>query len=522
MAEIKWKYEIGDRLTDYKENGELKRDFTITDRKIRVQKSKYERGYKYYKCRCNVCNNDIDWIREDGLYSNKTGCFNCRWKCEINDRIVDYKDDGTLKRDITILERMFIKNHRWYKYKCNVCDWDEGLISESNLIQHKAGCSCCRGFTIVKGINTVGDLRPDLIQYFKNKEDAYCYTIGTPKKAKLICPDCFSENETSVHRLVSEGFRCKDCGNKTSYPERFMQQVLNQLNVEYIFQLNRKTFDWCDIYIYDFYLPKYNCIIEVHGAQHYPIISRFYNMTYDEIHKNDVAKQQLAELNGIEKYIIINASCSDNEYLKKSINNELERYFNLKVVDWNKCAIDASKSILIEVCKCWKETKKTTSQIGEIFNLNRTTIKNYLKKGAKLGLCEYDGGKEKARVKKMSRGHEQRDKKLTEICDFYNKQPGVDLEDIAKAFETTKRTIREYLKLGNERNLCVYHVDTQHDKKKIGVYKDGKLVHTHFGASDLAEKSLDLFGVKLCQGHLCSVCRGERRTHKGFVFKYLD
>lgn len=444
------------------------------------------------------------------------------WKYDINDRIIDYKEDGSLKRDISILEQRLVKNKKWYKYKCNVCGWSEGLVSESNFVYKNSGCACCKGLTVVKGINTVGDLRPDLIQYFKNKEDAYCYTIGTPKKVELICPDCFSYFEISVQHLTERGFHCKNCGNKTSYPERFMQQVLKQLNIEYKFQLNRNVFSWCGIYIYDFYLPKYNYIIEVHGAQHYPIIPHFYDKTYDKIHNNDIYKQKLAKLNGIKKYIVIDASKSDDEYLKKSIINELSKYFNLNTIDWKECSINALKSVLIEVCKYWKDFGATSSQIGKVFNLSRSTINNYLNKGATLGICKYNGEKEKKRVKKIQNRRQYNEKKLIEICSFYNKHPECTLKDIAKVFDLSLKTTRKYLKLGNEQNLCTYHVDTRHDKKMIGVFKNEELVLTHFGASSLAKNSLELLGVKLEQGHICAVCRGERLTHKGFSFKFLD
>lgn len=444
------------------------------------------------------------------------------WKYNVNDRVIDRKEDGSLKRDITVLEQKIIKNKKWYKYRCNICSWDDGWVSENNFVQHKSGCSCCRGATIVKGINTVGDLRPDLIKYFKNKEDAYHYTIGTPRKAVLICPDCLSEVEISINHLTSRGFHCKNCGNKTSYPERFVQQVLKQLNIEYDFQLSRKRFEWCGKYKYDFYLPKYNYIIEVHGGQHYPRTRNFFYTTYEKIHNNDIVKYELAKTNGIEKYIIINASKSENEYLKHSIMHELGNYFDLNIVNWSKCGIDASKSILIEICKYWKQTKSTSSQIGKHFNLSRTTVKNYLNKGAELGICKYNGEEEKTRVKKMPKGHTVRDQKIKEICDFYNDNPDLTLNDIAQNFSLTVRTIRDYLELGNEQNLCVYYPSTCHDKKNIGVFKDGRLILTHFGASSLARNSLQLLGVKLHQGHICSVCRGERQNHGGFNFKFLE
>ena len=38
------------------------------------------------------------------------------WKYNVDDRIIDYKEDGSLKRDVNILEQRLINNKKWYKY----------------------------------------------------------------------------------------------------------------------------------------------------------------------------------------------------------------------------------------------------------------------------------------------------------------------------------------------------------------------------------------------------------------------
>ena len=73
------------------------------------------------------------------------------FKCEIGDNLKDEK------RDITIIGReyrqrihtngKYVKNEKWYKYKCNKCKYIdgtfyEGWILESNLIKGQ-GCNYC-------------------------------------------------------------------------------------------------------------------------------------------------------------------------------------------------------------------------------------------------------------------------------------------------------------------------------------------------------------------------------------------
>ena len=49
-----------------------------------------------------------------------------------------------------------------------------------------------------------------------------------------------------------------------------------------------------------FYLPKYNCIIETHGLQHYEESSMTSRSLQEEI-DNDLFKQEMALKNGIKK-----------------------------------------------------------------------------------------------------------------------------------------------------------------------------------------------------------------------------
>ena len=52
----------------------------------------------------------------------------------------------------------------------------------------------------------------------------------------------------------------------------------------------QKTFDDCkNIHKlrFDFYLPKYNCVIETHGEQHYKDSTDFFKVSLDEQQKRD-------------------------------------------------------------------------------------------------------------------------------------------------------------------------------------------------------------------------------------------
>lgn len=107
---------------------------------------------------------------------------------DINTKIVDYK------RNLTIIDIEYKSNiynikgrkksmrEKYYKYKCNICGWDNGLIRASDL-NKGAGCSCCAGKTVVEGINDIPTVAPYMVKYFQGGYDeAKLYSIGSKKK----------------------------------------------------------------------------------------------------------------------------------------------------------------------------------------------------------------------------------------------------------------------------------------------------------------------------------------------------
>lgn len=96
-------------------------------------------------------------------------------------------------------------------------------------------------------------------------------------KVKCICKCCDNEFITdfnSWHRMTKT--RCNNCNRVKSKIERLTEEWLIENNIEYIWQYK---FDDCvdkRCLPFDFYLPKYNCCIEVDGDQHYKRSSRFY------------------------------------------------------------------------------------------------------------------------------------------------------------------------------------------------------------------------------------------------------
>lgn len=313
-------------------------------------------------------------------------------------RIVQPTKDKNRIKDKTI---------KGYKYKCLI-DSYIGEIDEYSL-KDRASCPVCCNQIIIKGINDIATTHPDFVQYFKDTEDAYTHSYGSNDVVSVICPDCGFVKEIIINNLIKHGIGCI-CEDGFSYPEKFISNVLHQLNIDFKTQLSKKDFKWCDKYKYDFYFELNNesYIIEAHGLQHYEDCSW---SKHEDVKHNDIEKMKIAIRNNVkeENYIVIDCRKSDGEYIKLNvINSKLKELFDLSKVDWSKCESFALKNIAKEVCEYWNNGK-TIEDIISVTKLSRSAIRNYLNNGNDLGWCSYNG-----KIEKINRNIEKNSKKV--IC----------------------------------------------------------------------------------------------------------
>lgn len=385
------------------------------------------------------------------------------FKYEIGELIVSDK------RTLQVLEREVRPskpnksrqlNSKWYRTKCSRCGWEDNWVVQGEL--PKTPCSCCRGFVVVKGINDVATTHPHLVDYFQGGvEEASLYKKGDKISITPVCPHCNTVKQEPIwvkNLIKQNGFSCF-CSNKRSIGERIVSALLKHYDVEFE---SEKIFNWAKHKKYDFFLPKYNTIIEVHGSQHYKREHRHPTWrSYQEEHENDLVKFDLSVINGIEQYIVLDCCKSEYSYIQDSIFNSglLELIGKtMSESDWCVITKSSTKSVIKEVCFEFENTDKTIEEISKDFNMARITIRNYLKCGAELGYCSY---KPNHRKDKSKRG------------------------------------------------------------VKVDVYKDGiKLNKMPYSSSrELSRRSSEDFGVYLHYSSIQKVCRGLLPTYKGYSFK---
>ena len=243
----------------------------------------------------------------DNLPEENANKILAQWDCLLN---VDEDGKVLTPKDVTFASNGLKGKGYWFK-----CLEHPEHGSEQKNINSFTGkdskvinCHQC---------NLISTLYPQLVKYFVNKSDAEKYSIGSKVKVLMKCPDCGYEKEMPVYRLLSSGLCCNRCSDGISYPEKFVSSILGQLLTKYFqIQLSKTTLKWCEKYKYDNYIDKINCIIEVHGIQHYDK-TRYWKMSLEETQENDRIKKQLAKENGINNYIIIDCRYSELEWIKK-------------------------------------------------------------------------------------------------------------------------------------------------------------------------------------------------------------
>jgi hypothetical protein len=385
VAEINWKYNIDDRITKDTQDGKRIIDYVITNREIRIKQVHIKndtrefrnKNIKYYEYKCNICGAEHLSQEEVSIGENKCAC--CAGKIRIAgiNTIGDkYPECVKYFKEGDAFDPKWSINQK-YDAICPVCKNTKNVYI-SNLV---------RGFFYCDYCHSVASRRPDLIKYLVNKKDALL-TCGRATKVKIKCPDCGLERPIAIKDLVSRGFRCTSCGDYISYPEKFLANILEQLNVQFIRQFSSKDVQWCDNYRYDFYIPLSDMIIETNGRQHYED-GIFGKERLSATKENDEEKRQLALKHNIKHYIVLDCRYSTPDWIKTSIlQSKLNGIYDLSLIDWNAAAEFALKGIVKDVCVAWQNGRQA-KDIAKSFHIDRSTVYDYLKSGAELGWCDY-------------------------------------------------------------------------------------------------------------------------------------
>lgn len=366
--------------------------------RLAIKVPHYEITSNYYynvdtllTCRCNLHKEIFD--RKYTALERGQGCSKCAtWKmknnhphklnmeiakarlAKANPNIIitsEEYENSTTNLDL----KCIIDQHEWQANLSSIVDKNGNKVN---------GCPMCAG-QVVCDKNRFSIIRPDLVKYFVNPEDAYNNTIYSGNIVPMKCPDCGHEKPMPISQLstINKGFACPVCRDGASLPSKIVASLLTKLNVKFYDDV---TTEWSNDKRYDFVLYDMNTIIEVHGDQHYHETSRKGERcrSLKEEQENDLYKERLANENGIANYIIINASKITFDKLNFQIIESLKEHFNMDDIDWTKLWIKAQSSKVVESWNLYN-SGLNAYEIAKEIKMHWATVYLYLRLGQELG-----------------------------------------------------------------------------------------------------------------------------------------
>lgn len=412
---------------------------------------------------------------------------------------------------------------------------------EATISNRTAGKSCpmCYGTNkTYLGINDMWTTNPELASKLLNKDDGYRYTQSSNVKVDWKCTECHRLiKDKSINYINRVGLSCPSCSdNGKSYPEKIIYYILNQLEVEFEWE---KTFKWSNGKRYDFYIPLYSMIIEVHGLQHYE--RGFENLggrSLEEEQENDQLKELLAKNNGIEHYINIDARESVFNYIKNNvINNKIANIFEIEKIDWDNVGTASAKSLIVEVCEFYKNNDVSLIEISREFKLSTDTVREYLKQGQSVGLCDYTPNNDK--IKNLLGKHKHipvvqlsidgdfldRYESITQIREKYNRANVSSISACCKGKLKTSLGFRRMYANDYDnymaKNMKIPHlIETVRRSSKVVRLSVNDEIKVYLSISEATSDN----GGK-SKGSINSIsacCKGKQRTAIGFRWMYLE
>lgn len=204
-----------------------------------------------------------------------------------------------------------------------------------------------------------------------------CYNIGCQSGRKFYfkCLNCnkISLNKLCLSRIVKTFYSCRYCSDGISIPNKFMNNLLNQLNIK--FEPEYSPCYFRNSQHVDFLLIDYNVIIEMDGnygnhVREYDYWRDFLNMKYGGY---KTIRIDLTDNNKYKKDLF--------NYLKKQIlNSELFILLDLYNVDWKSIWEQCQNSLCVKTWILYNKGMSIT-EISNYLNIDRCTIREYIRRG---------------------------------------------------------------------------------------------------------------------------------------------
>lgn len=214
--------------------------------------------------------------------------------------------------------------------KCQEHDYHGSYSVSCGNFHAGKRCPYCYNFHgKVHPLDSLGTKYPQVLKIWsdKNKRSPYEYA---PRCARLVWWKCQNNKHKDYLRRIDASyacnFNCPECDY--SKGEKEINGYLNTYNIDH---LNQKTFDNLigiggGLLSYDFYLPKYNLLIEYQGIQHEKPVDfdglgmKHAKEQFKQQKEHDKRKRQYAKDNNIN---LLEIWYWDYDNIEKILNNKI-------------------------------------------------------------------------------------------------------------------------------------------------------------------------------------------------------
>lgn len=369
--------------------------------------TKYEGMTKPIKVLCDK-NHVWDVVANTSLRCN---CGVCHKLFKYNQKTTDDLKRELIENNIKAIPLEEYKGARVkIAFQCLECDEHKFYSTPDNLLNKTKQCPICASLiggekhrkSITNKENLFSTIHPEYIKYLVDESLADKYSYGSHRKAEWKCPDCNNSYTQSFKEVSARGIICPYCSKWKSYPNNFMKNILNQLNIDYISEYSP---EWIKPKRFDFYIPKLSVIIEMDGAFHF-IERQKSDLTLNEVKSIDNYKESIAIENGIK---VIRIDCNyyglsnRQSYISENIlNSELSQLLNLSNVNFDEANIYALTPSFKRVCEFWDNGNHDLNDIALQLDVDYSTVLRCLKYGEEIGICQYVFKEQKEKHRKLS------------------------------------------------------------------------------------------------------------------------
>lgn len=271
---------------------------------------KYVDDKTYLKCKCNKCG--YIWSSPPSRLLRNKGCPNYRKHIDfIRSKTKDYT--GSKIGMLTVLKRIITKDEVFYE--C-LCDCGNYINIQSSKLKKLKSCGC-------KVSNQKKGIFVDITGKIYGKLTVIKRVENRNKDLYWLCR-CECGNEVIVRGSYLKSGITKSCGCLCSKGEYIVAKWLKVHNTE--FETHKRFSELVGVnngqLSYDFYLPRYNFLVEIQGIQHEKSVDMFGGEERLKIQQeHDRRKREYAKNNG---YRLLEIWYYDFDNIEEILNRELE------------------------------------------------------------------------------------------------------------------------------------------------------------------------------------------------------